>query len=134
MSLTKKQKCDIQKVHLHYTNVPISELPQFSEILESMYEQIKKTGITKIKKCPPSEANCIIRVYQIIKDEPNSELFSNIYGAVCYTKSKNIWETSDGIKNYPLEYNKYYQLRIPLLPDETLIVNASYIDDYVKIK
>ena len=134
MSLTKKQKYDIQKVHLHYTNVPISELPQFSEILERMYEQIKKTGITKIKKCSPSEANCIIRIYQSLQAEPEYGLFSNIYGAICYTKFKNIWETSDGIKNYPLEYNKYYQFRIPLLPDETLIVNASYIDDYVKIK
>ena len=62
-----------------------------------MYEQIRKTGITKIKKCSPSEANCIIRVYQSLKAETDHELFSNIYGAICYTKFKNVWETSDGI-------------------------------------
>ena len=107
-------------------------IPQFGDILKIMFENIKKVGFSEIERCSPSEANCIIRVYQDLHQEYEWGMCFNIYGANCYTETNKIWQTSDGVDNYRLDYGKY-QFRLILGQDETLRVNADFVDCYVKI-
>lgn len=147
MSLTRQQKYALRQIHIHaysererdgkaYCSYPNEEeefvIPQFGDILRMMFENIKKSGFTSIQRCSPLEANCIIRVYQDLHHEYEWGLVFNIYGAICYTKTGGIWETSDDFDTYRIEHDKY-QFRMQLLPDEGLRVNADFVDCYVKI-
>lgn len=147
MSLTKQQKYAIRKIRTFaysdterdgkaYCTVHGKEeefvIPQFGEILKIMFDNIKKAGFTEIERCSPTEANCIIRVYQDLHHEYDWGLCYNIYGASCYTKTNGIWKSSDGIDDYPIEYDRH-QFRMILLPDESLRVDADFADYYVKI-
>lgn len=84
MSLTKQQKYAIRKIRIfaysdterdgkaYYTVHGKEEefvIPQFGEILKIMFDNIKKAGFTEIERCSPTEANCIIRVYQDLHHE-----------------------------------------------------------------
>ena len=147
MSLTKQQKYAIRKIRIfaysdterdgkaYYTVHGKEEefvIPQFGEILKIMFDNIKKAGFTEIERCSPTEANCIIRVYQDLHHQYDWGLCYNIYGANCYTKINGVWESSDGIDDYPIEYDRH-QFRMMLLPDESLRVDANFVDYYVKI-
>lgn len=108
-------------------------IPQFGEILRIMFEGIREHGFTEITRCSPSEANCIIRVFQKLHHKYEWGLCFNIYGADCYTEINGIWKTSDGISDYILEYDRC-RFQMHLLPDEVLRVNdADFVDCYVKI-
>ena len=109
-------------------NLSFHSLARFKK----MFDNIKKAGFTEIERCSPSEANCIIRIYQDLHHEYEWGLCFNINGANCYTNINGIWETSDGIDNYPIEYDRH-QFRMILMPDESLRVNADFVDCYVKI-
>lgn len=147
MSLTNQQKYVIRRISIceysdkerdgkaYYNDAGTEKefiIPQFGEILKRMFDNIKKAGFTKIERCSPCKANCIIRVYQVIHHEYARGLCFNIYGAECYTKINGIWKTSDDIDNYPIEYGRH-QFEMFLLPDEILHVNADFVDCYVKI-
>ena len=147
MSLTNQQKHVIRKIRMYaYSDIEREGkayyadhgkekefiIPQFGEILKKMFDNIKKAGFTEIERCSPSKANCIIRIYQDLHHEYEWGLCFNIYGANCYTNINGIWETSDGIDNYPIEYDRH-QFRMILMPDESLRVNADFVDCYVKI-
>lgn len=107
-------------------------IPQFGEILGRMFENIKKAGFSNVERCSPSKANCIIRVYQDLHHQYEWGMCFNIYGANCYTKIGGIWETSNGTESHGIEYDKH-RFRVILLPDESLLVNADFVDYYVKI-
>lgn len=147
MSLTRQQERAIQQIRIFACSDTERDgkafckehgverefiIPQFGEILKVMFDNIKKVGIAEIKRCSPSVANCIIRVYQDLHHEYDWGMCFNIYGANCYTKMGGTWETSDGIDYYPIEYGRH-QFRYILLPDESLRVNADFVDCYVKI-
>lgn len=147
MSLTEQQKHTIRQIRMYaqsdterngkaYCRDHKKEkefiIPQFGEILKIMFENIKKAGFTEIERCSPSEANCIIRVYQDLHHKYHWGMCFNIYGAYCYTNVNGIWKTSDGIDDYQFEYDRCL-FRVILLQDESLLVDADFVDCYVKI-
>ncbi len=148
MKLTKQQKYAIRRISiLAYSDSEKNgkpyyqcggkeiefEIPQFGEILKTMFENIKNAGFAKVKRCSPFEANCIIRVYKDLHHQYDFGECYNIYGARCYTKTNGVWKTSDGINNYAIDYSRHmFRLNL-LLPDESLLIHADFVDYYVKI-
>lgn len=138
MSLKNQQKQEIRCLNIYKcldTKRDGKEkkitIPQFSEIFENMLGNLlRETGATKIERCPPSKANCIIRVYSA-RHEYSFEV-CNLYGADCYTKIHGEWETSDGVDNYPITYHNKYKIRI-IRSGECRYCYSDYVDYYVKI-
>ena len=149
MNLTEKQKTVIRQLRLlNYSdrekdgkaysviNGKTEEfiIPQFGEIQKEVINAIKKssTDITKVVNCSPEVANCIIRIFQDLHHKYEWGLCYNIYGARCYTKHYDTWFTSDGFYPERINYNRHL-FRIQLGPDESLRVDADFVDRYVKI-
>ena len=148
MSLSEKQKRIIRQIGIYryadeerngkayYINSERREvefvIPQFSEILQMMFEQIKERGFNQIKRCSPSRANCIIRVYQELHHEYEWGLCFNVYGAECYTKMTGWWITEFADEPYFLKFDKHC-IRQNLMPDETIFFDTEFMDCYVEI-
>lgn len=134
MILTKQQKYAIREEEIYACLDTEKNLtiPQFSEILQLMYEKIKKAGFNKVERCSPFSANCIIRVYQDLHHEYNYDMCFDIYGAKCYTKVNGVWKTGDGIDSYSIRYDRHI-FRVILCQDESFYVDADFVDYYVKI-
>lgn len=147
MNLTEEQKYALQKIGIYkwtdiehdgkayYTDRDGEKefiIPQFGEILQMMFERIKNAGFTEIKRCAPSEANCIIRVFQELHHKYDWEMCFNVYGAECYTKLNELWVTSNGMKSYTLQFDEH-RIRQILLPDESVYFDTDFLDCYVQI-
>lgn len=147
MYLSKEQKCTLQKIGIYqyaykerdgkaYFLTADGEkefiIPQFSEILQTMFEKIKNAGFTEIKRCKPSEANCIIRVFQKLHYSYDYEMCFNVYGAGCFTRMKEKWITHTGMNAYTLRYDQYI-IRHILFQDESVYFDTDFLDCYVQI-
>lgn len=147
MSLTKEQLDGIRQIRIlaysdreHQGKALCEEngqekefkIPHPEEILKAMVKEINNASGTKIERCSPTEADCIIRVYWVLHHKYDWGLCFNIYGANCYTKTNETWETSNGIHTSMIDHNRH-QVRLDLLPDEILTASAEFIDYYVKL-
>ena len=148
MNLTKKQKIALQEIGLYkyaliehdgkayYTDKDGEKefiIPQFGEILQTMFESIKEAGFTDIKRCVPSEANCIIRVFQELHHQYDFGMCFNAYGAECYTKLNGVWVTNSGtVSGYDLKFDQH-RIRHILQPDESVYLDTDFLDCYVQI-
>ncbi len=137
MSLTKKQKCDIRQLKMNYASNEVSSketeftIPQFGEIYNQMRQLIHDQGFSRIKRCSPLKANCIIRVYQAVQIQHEHE-HVDVYGAICYTKIHGRWKTNNGIADYRLEYG-VPSLNQLIPPFDCSLFSKSYADYYIKI-
>lgn len=145
MSLTKQQKLSLRQAYIFaYADREQDDkpyfrengeekdfiIPSFPEIFDKMCNNILKGGFKKVERCAPSEANCIIRVYQRLHYEYDWDLVFNLYGARCYTKFCGKWTISDGIDTYPIRYDKH-SIRLVLGPDESPTIDTKFADYYV---
>lgn len=148
MNLTEKQKNVIRQIRcLDYSDIEMDGkalsvisgkteefiIPQFGEIQEKVFSAIKaSTTVTKLTRCSPEEANCIIRIFQDLHHKHDWDFCYNIYGAECYTKRNGFWLTSDGISAYGINF-ECCRFRLPLEPDDSLLVDAKFVDCFIRI-
>lgn len=81
----------------------------------------------------PTEANCIIRVYQNLHFADEGGSFYSIYGGNCFTKKgSKWWGTSDGV-DFELSFEKDIH-NVWLFQDECVEVASEFFDSYLSIK
>lgn len=109
-------------------------IPPPYKISQYIFQKILDSGFSKIEKVSPSEANCVIRVFQKLHYEYDSEFTFNIYGAVCYVKDKTGWFSENNQDELIiLDYSKFHFKEIISQDEQLKIIDADFVDIYVKV-
>lgn len=103
-------------------------IPQFGEILQNIFSQIKAAGFSEIKRCSVRKANCIVRVYQDLHHEYDWGECYNMYGADCYTKTENAqWVTETTITPSAMQFDMHLVTQ-NLSSDERIVFKTEFLD------
>ena len=109
-------------------------VPQFSEILQAVYNKIHRAGFVKIEHCNPQNANCIIRVYQNLHCRFNFGTYY-MYGADCFTNENGVWLTESYSKRpIALKYDHYEVFKFVIAEEKIKVkFKTEFMDCYVRI-
>ena len=107
-------------------------VPSPYQIAESVFKQILSCGFSKVEKVSPSNANCIIRVFQTLHYEYEFGQIFNMYGADCFVKSGIGWISECASGTFHLDYTKCL-IGQWLYQDEKITFDAEFVDFYVKV-
>ena len=143
MSLTLKQRKDVGKIRLAWCFIvnarghplgvfPKGRYPYLEEVRALAYDKLENMGY-QIRRTSPDDANCVIRVYNLIDYAHGDEKYC-LLGAICYTKSdnKNQWVWYD--KNDEEHTLDYESCKIDeKFRGRSEIVEAEFFDTYVKV-
>ena len=66
-------------------------IPTPYQIAENVFKQILDVGFSKVERVSPSDANCIIRVFQTLHYKYEFDITFNMYGADCFTNDALGW-------------------------------------------
>lgn len=108
-------------------------IPTPYQLVENMSTKILASGFSKVERVAPSNANCIIRVFQKLHYKHEFDQIFNIYGASCFTKDTMGWiSNSDCGECYTLNPSRCL-IGQWLYQDEKITFDADFIDFYVKV-
>lgn len=145
MIFTKEQKEKIRKVRLwsfymmNETGKPAHPNSK-KQYLDLRWDQIRARLITQLEELgyevqfvKPSQANCIIRVYNDVKSYGCEKY--RILGGNCFLKDgTGCWKSeSDRGDFFELNYEQH-ELKIWFFQDESWDVRVNFFDTYVKLK
>lgn len=166
--LSKQQKEKLRRIHIYESSskekngVPIIEkrgsqskigkliegkmvVPSSYQLVDSVIAQILECGFSKVERVAPSDANCIIRVFQKLHYEYDRELIFNIYGADCFvreyfafgdrffSREESDWLTTDlNDETFSINFSKC-SISEWLCQDEKVIIEADFFDIYVRV-
>lgn len=147
MSLSRHQKCVIREIslfsysHTERNGTAIIErngkeeefvIPSTYEIFNQVISKLHQAGFTKVERCSPQNANCIIRTFQARHQIYDFDCCYNLYGADCFVKERGWWKTATHLDTYPITFDKY-KIQLNFLQDESLSINTDFVDYYVKV-
>lgn len=143
MSLTLKQKNDVGKIRLdwcffvnargHPLGVfPKKRLPYLEEVRAMAIEKLESMGY-QVKKIKPSDANCVIRVYNNLEYSHGDDKYC-LLGAICHTKAhganKWVWYDEQG-NEHAMDYESCkIEEKFKGEPKE---VEVEFFDTYVNV-
>lgn len=109
-------------------------VPSPYEIRNSVFEQILECGFSKVERVSPTDANCIVRIFQKLHHEYEFGMVFNMYGADVFVKDDTTWATECNCyqKGYPIDYEKCL-INQWLYQDEKVTFDAEFVDFYVKV-
>ena len=107
-------------------------VPSPYQIAESVFKQILVCGFSKVERVSPTDANCIIRVFQKLHHAYEFDQIFNMYGADCFVKSCIDWISECNGDAFPLDYSKCL-IGQWLYQDEKITFDAEFVDFYVKV-
>ena len=107
-------------------------IPSPYQLTESVIKQILACGFSTVEKVSPSDANCIIRVFQKLHYEYEFDLIFNMYGADCFVKGSTGWISECNGDTFPINYSKCL-IGQWLYQDEKVTFDADFVDIYVKV-
>lgn len=104
----------------------------WEQIRKKLINQLEEIGY-EVKFVKPSQANCVIRVFNDVKSYENQKY--RILGGNCFIKDVNgTWLSgSDRGNTFELNY-EYHELKIWFFQDESWDVRVNFFDTYVKLK
>lgn len=148
--LSNEQKEKLRKIHIYEisdterngiaikTNVSkVKEdfiIPTVYDIAESIFKQILEAGFSIIERVSPSDANCIVRVFQKTHHKYDFDIVFNFYGADCFVKDNKTWTSESECSNrcFPLDYSKYLVGQW-IASDEEVFFDTDFVDFYIKV-
>ena len=107
-------------------------VPSPYQIAESVFKQILVCGFSKVERVSPTDANCIIRVFQKLHHAYEFDQIFNMYGADCFVKSGGYWISECDSGTFHLDYSKYL-IGQWLYQDEKITFNTEFVDFYIKV-
>lgn len=107
-------------------------VPSPYQIAESVFKQILVCGFSKVERVSPTNANCIIRVFQKLHYAYEFDQIFNLYGANCFVKSGMYWISEFDSGTFHLDYSKSL-IGQWLCQDEKITFDAEFVDFYVKV-
>ncbi len=146
MIFTAEQKEKIREVKLwsfyllDTDGKPANPLPK-REYLDLRWDQIRKNLIDQLEELgyevqfvKPSQANCIIRVFNDVKTYENDGKY-RILGGNCFIKdATGKWISESSLCDlFELDYEKH-ELKVWFFQDEYWMVRVNFFDTYVKLK
>ena len=104
---------------------------RWDQLRKRLIEQIEELGY-EVKFVKPSQANCIIRVFNDVKTYENAKY--RIIGGNCFMKNPNgAWMSESGRgDSFELHYEQH-EIRVWFFQDEYWDVKVNFFDTYVKI-
>lgn len=143
MALTLKQKREVGKIRLDWCFLvnarghpmgvfPKGRLPFLEEVRNMVFEKLQEMGY-QTKRIRPNDANCVVRVYNMLEYEHNGENYC-LLGAICYTKAHgaNKWVCYD--ENGNEEVMEYENCNVAVnFSDVIISVKTEFFDTYVNV-
>ena len=107
-------------------------VPSTYKIAENVFKQILDCGFSKIERVSPTNANCIVRVFQKLHHVYDSYTIFNMYGADVFVKNMTIWTSKYRGERFTLDYAKCSILQC-LEQDVDVKFDADFVDFYIKV-
>ena len=105
-------------------------VPSCYDIAESVFKQILDSGFSKVERASPSDANCIVRVFQKLHYQYDPNMIFNMYGADVFCKEGEMWVASCNC--FTLDYEKC-SMGERLNQSEVVFFDSDFVDFYVKV-
>ena len=137
VAITRKQVSKVKKKKGKEKISWIKEVfvvPSTYDIAESVFKQILDCGFSKVERVSPTDANCIVRVFQKLHLKHEFDTVFNMYGADVFVKNGTKWTTRCECYEecFTLDYAKCLVGQC-LYPDEKVVFDAEFVDFYVKV-
>lgn len=141
--LTREQKEKLR--HLSYSQFFLTEqngvpldirnnqpvkIPDFSELQECVFREIRKLGFNEISRVIPWRANLIVRLFYKRHYQSDYPEIHNLYGYRCYARSGLSWVTGSQENFNPSKF----VFRVWFFQDEYINYDCNFVDFYLKIK
>ena len=135
VAITQKTVPKIKRGKEKFSHIEeVFVVPSTYAIAESVFKQILDCGFSKVERVSPTDANCIVRVFQKLHHKYEFDTVFNMYGADVFVKNGKEWTSECECYGecFTLNYAKCLVGQW-LYQDEKVIFDTEFVDFYVKV-